>query len=81
MNNPYCPTIPPDYKNRLELTQLNLINYEELVKLISFPKTFNLRNSLVDWRSKDLDYLLNLLLNIGFNSKFDKDQLSKYLID
>ncbi len=77
MDNPYCPAIPPDYKNRFELTQLNLINYEELIKLIPFPKTFNLRNSLVNWLTKDPAYLLNLLLDIDFNSKFDENQLSK----
>lgn len=77
MDNPYYPAIPPDYKNRFGLTQLNLISYEELIKLIPFPKTFNLRNSLIDWLAKDPAYLLNLLLDIDFNSKFDENQLSK----
>jgi hypothetical protein len=75
--NPYVPIIPPDYKNRFELKHLELIEHDELLKLLPLPQTHNIRNSLISWLAKDITFFLNLFLNVDFIANFDKKQLSK----
>lgn len=75
--NPYIPIIPPDYKNRFELTPLELIEYDELLKLLPLPHTHNIRNSLISWLANDITFFLNLFLHIDFITKSDEKQLSK----
>ena len=75
--NPYIPIIPPDYKNRFELTPLELIEYDELLKLLPLPNTHNIRNSLISWLANDITFFLNLFLHIDFITKSDEKQLSK----
>ena len=75
--NPYIPIIPPDYKNRFELTPLELIEYDELLKLLPLPQTHNIRNSLISWLAKDITFFLNLFLHVDFITKSDEKQLSK----
>lgn len=75
--NPYGPIIPPDYKNRFELKPLELIEHDELLKLLPLPQTHNIRNSLISWLAKDITFFLNLFLNVDFIANSDKKQLSK----
>lgn len=75
--NPYIPIIPPDYKNRFELTPLELIEYDELLKLLPLPHTHNIRNSLISWLANDITFFLNLFLHVDFITKSDEKQLSK----
>lgn len=75
--NPYGPIIPPDYKNRFELKPLELIEHDELLKLLPLPQAHNIRNSLISWLANDITFFLNLFLHVDFITKSDEKQLSK----